>query len=52
LPKRSGDALKYEWLAPQDYASKEHLQYAVKRALQAFGKSLRIKFADFKDSLT
>lgn len=44
--------LKYEWLAPEDYASKEHLQYAVKQALQAFGKSLRIKFADFKDSLT
>jgi transposase len=44
--------LKYEWLAPENYASKEHLQYAVKQALQAFGKSLRIKFADFKDSLT
>jgi hypothetical protein len=37
---------------PEDYASKEHLQYAVKQAMQAFGVSLRIKFADFKDTLT
>lgn len=44
--------LKYEWLAPEDYASKEHLQYAVKQILQAFGTSLRIKFADFKHNLT
>lgn len=44
--------LKYEWLAPEDYASKEHLQYAVKQILQAFGASLRIKFSDFKDNLT
>ena len=44
--------LKYEWLAPEDYASKEHLQYAVKQILQAFGTSLRIKFSDFKDNLT
>lgn len=44
--------LKYEWLMPEDYASKEHLQYAVKQILQAFGTSLRIKFADFKDNLT
>lgn len=39
--------MKYEWLAPEDYAFKEHLQYAVKQVLQAFGKSLRIKFSDF-----
>ena len=44
--------LKYEWLSAEDYTSREHLQYAVKQALLAFGKSLRIKFADFKDSLT
>ena len=37
--------LKYEWLTPEDYASKEHLQYAVKQILQAFGESLRIKFS-------
>ena len=43
--------LKYEWLAPEDYASKEHLQYAVKQALSAFGESLRIKFSDFRFSL-
>jgi len=44
--------LKYEWLTPEDYASKEHLQYAVKQILQAFGVSLRIKFSDFKYNLT
>ncbi len=43
--------LKYEWLAPEDYASKEHLQYAVKQALWAFGRSLKIKFSDFRYSL-
>ncbi len=40
--------LKYEWLSAEDYTSKEHLQYAVKQALLAFGKSLRIKFSNFK----
>jgi hypothetical protein len=44
--------LKYEWFTPEDYASKEHLQYAVKQAMRAFGLSLRIKFSDFKDTLT
>ncbi len=43
--------LKYEWLTPEEYASKEHLQYAVKQALWAFGRSLKIKFADFSYSL-
>lgn len=43
--------LKYEWLAPEDYACKEHLQYAVKQALSAFGRSLRIKFSDFRYGL-
>ena len=42
--------LKYEWLAPEDYLSKEHLQYSVKQALWAFGKSLRVKFSDFNHS--
>lgn len=40
--------LKYEWLGAEDYTSKEHLQYAVKQALQTFGRSLRIKFSNFK----
>ncbi len=42
--------LKYEWLSAEDYESKEHLQYAVKQALSAFGKSLKIKFSGFKHS--
>ncbi len=40
--------LKYEWLAPSDYDSKGHLQYAVKQALMAMGESLKIKFSAFK----
>ncbi len=44
--------LKYEWLQPQDYADKETLRYAVWQALSAVGKSLRIAFSPFKDSLT
>lgn len=43
--------LKYEWLAPEDYSFREHLRYAVRQALCAFGKSLRIKFSDFNHSL-
>ena len=39
--------LKYEWLTPEDYESKEHLQYGVTQALSAFGKSLKIKFSAF-----
>ncbi len=39
--------LKYEWLTPEDYESKEHLQYGVKQALSAFGKSLKIRFSAF-----
>lgn len=42
--------LKYEWLAAEDYGSKGHLQYAVRQALSAFGKSLRIRFSGFKHS--
>ena len=43
--------LKYEWLSAADYESKEHLQYAVRQALSAFGKSLKIRFSGFKHSL-
>jgi len=42
--------LKYEWLAAEDYESRGHLQYAVRQALAAFGKSLKIKFSGFKHS--
>jgi transposase len=44
--------LKYEWLAPNDYEDKERLCYSVKQALNEFGRSLRIKFSNFKYSLT
>jgi transposase len=44
--------LKYEWLAATDYEDKERLKYSVKQALNDFGRSLRIKFSDFKYSLT
>jgi transposase len=43
--------LKYEWLSAEDYSSKEHLQYAVRQALWAFGKSLKINFSDFRINL-
>lgn len=43
--------LKYEWLAPKDYESKETLCYAVDRALQAIGSGLRINFSGFNHSL-
>jgi len=42
--------LKSEWLAADDYESQGHLQYAVRQALSAFGKSLKIKFSGFKHS--
>ena len=42
--------LKYEWLSVEDYESKGHLQYAVRQALSAFGKSLQIRFSGFKHS--
>ena len=42
--------LKYEWLSAEDYESKGHLQYAVRQALSAFGKSLQIRFSGFKHS--
>ena len=43
--------LKYEWLSAEDYESKGHLQYAVRQALSAFGRSLKIKFSGFKHSI-
>lgn len=43
--------LKYEWLAPTDYETRESLRYAVRLALKAVGMSLQIKFSDFKHSL-
>ena len=42
--------LKYEWLSAADYESKEHLQYAVRQALSAFGRSLKIRFSNFRHS--
>ena len=42
--------LKYEWLSAEDYESKGHLQYAVRQALSALGKSLKIRFSGFKHS--
>lgn len=39
--------LKYEWLAPSDYQSKEHLFYQVILALTAIGTGLFIKFSKF-----
>ena len=40
--------LKYEWLSAEDYESGGHLQYAVRQALAAFGRSLKIRFSGFK----
>jgi transposase len=43
--------LKYEWLAPTDYATRETLGYAVRLALKAIGTSLHINFSGFNYSL-
>lgn len=43
--------LKYEWLAPRDYESRETLCYAVDRALKAVGNGLHINFSGFSHSL-
>jgi transposase len=40
--------LKYEWLNPADYQSKEQLFYQVRLALTAVGNSLFIRFSKFK----
>ncbi len=42
--------LKYEWLSAADYESQGHLQYAVRQALSAFGRSLKIRLSGFKHS--
>jgi hypothetical protein len=42
--------LKYEWLAPKDYESRETLCYAVRQALKAVGTSLHINFSGFTHS--
>jgi transposase len=42
--------LKYEWLTPSDYETRETLSYAVKQALKAVGKSLFIQFSGFNHS--
>jgi transposase len=40
--------LKYEWLTPLDYQSKEHLFYQINLALKAVGNSLFIRFSKFR----
>lgn len=43
--------LKYEWLTPIDYQSKEHLFYQINLALKAVGNSLFIRFSKFRHTL-
>ena len=43
--------LKYEWLTPADYQSKEHLFYQINLALKAVGNSLFIRFSKFRHTL-
>ncbi len=43
--------LKYEWLAPKDYQSRDSLCYAVQQALKSVGTSLHINFSSFNFSL-
>jgi len=43
--------LKYEWLTPSDYQSKENLFYQTKSALKAVGSSLFIRFSKFRHTL-
>ena len=40
--------LKYEWLTPADYQSKEHLFYQINLALKAVGNNLFIQFSKFR----
>ena len=42
--------LKYEWLRPEDYSTKETLHYQVWQALKAVGQSLTIHFSPFRQS--
>ena len=43
--------LKYEWLSPADYQSKENLFYQIRLALTAMGNSLFIGFSKFRHTL-
>lgn len=43
--------LKYEWLTPIDYQSKEQLFYQINLALNAVGNSLFIRFSKFRHTL-
>lgn len=40
--------LKYEWLTPADYQSKDNLFYQIKSALNAVGNQLFIPFSKFR----
>lgn len=42
--------LKYEWLTPSDYETRETLSYGVRQALKAVGESLFIQFSRFAHS--
>ncbi len=44
--------LKYEWLSPTDYQSKENLFYQIRLALTAVGNSLFIRFSKFRHTLS
>lgn len=41
--------LKYEWLMPEHYETKDTLFYAVRQALAAVGSSLKIRFSRFRN---
>lgn len=43
--------LKYEWLTPIDYQSKEYLYYQINLALRSVGNSLFIRFSKFRHTL-
>ena len=44
--------LKYEWLSPGDYQSKENLFYQIRLALTSVGQNLFIRFSKFRHTLT
>ena len=52
LAERLWRKLKYEWLAPADYATTDGLFYRVRQALAAVGTSLKIRFSEFSLGLT
>jgi transposase len=43
--------LKYQWLSPADYQSKEDLFYQIRLALTAVGSGLFIRFSKFRHTL-